>query len=390
MLCTTTLAQDLVPAPLASLEDFVPVSPTPRKLAVTVSPSDRTDVVRFFNEVYKTSQGVATEWSGDRSACLAGTTGQAYLDATVLRVNFFRAMAGLPADVTLSNTWNVKAQEAALMLSVKGELNHFPDPTWPCFTSGGAEAAGRSNITLGAHGAEAIDLYMDDPGANNIAVGHRRWILYPPTKLMGVGNIPGSGGQAANDLWVIGGAGSRPTQPEWVAWPPAGYLPYQLLPQRSGRWSFSYPQADFSNARVSMQHEGASIPLATYAPWPGYGDHTIVWVPEAISAGRPAADKTYNVLVSDVIAGGQTRSFSYFVTIIDPDAPVLGITTNPSGTLELSWSTAYPGYSLEYAASIGPSGTWEPAGSHVEVVGNWNVVQVQPSAGVRFFRLRRP
>ena len=59
----------------------------------------------------------------DRSTCTAGTTSQAYADATILRVNYFRAMAGLQADVVLSNAWNLKAQDAALMMSAQGALS---------------------------------------------------------------------------------------------------------------------------------------------------------------------------------------------------------------------------------------------------------------------------
>ncbi len=103
--------------------------------------------------------------SVNRRTCTAGTTSQAYADATILRVNYFRAMAGLPADVVLSNAWNLKAQDAALMMSAQGALSHSPDTNWSCYTSGGAEAAGKSNLALGADAAAAIDLYMDDQGS---------------------------------------------------------------------------------------------------------------------------------------------------------------------------------------------------------------------------------
>ena len=40
---------------------------------------------------------------------------------------------------------------------------------------------------------------MTDPGAGNTFVGHRRWVLYPPTRTMGVGDIPAQ----SNALYVV-------------------------------------------------------------------------------------------------------------------------------------------------------------------------------------------
>jgi hypothetical protein len=62
---------------------------------------------------------VASGWNGNRSTCTAGTTSQAYADATILRVNYYRAMTGLPGDVILSNLWNLQVQDAALMMSAQ-------------------------------------------------------------------------------------------------------------------------------------------------------------------------------------------------------------------------------------------------------------------------------
>jgi len=82
---------------------------------------------------------------------------------------------------------------------------------------------------------------------------------------MGTGNVPSTGGWAANDLWVIGGSGSRPAQPAWVAWPPPNYVPWQIMPRSSGRWSFSYPGATFTGASVFMQHAGTNVALTLEA-----------------------------------------------------------------------------------------------------------------------------
>jgi len=384
-------AQELGPPPLASEADFVPVPSLPGRKAVSVNPMDRAAVARFYQTTYRASDGVAAGWNGNRSNCDAGTTSQAYADATILRVNYFRAMVGLPGDVVLSNAWSLKAQEAALMMSAQGQLSHSPGTSWACYTAAGAEAAGKSNLALGADAAYAIDLYMDDPGSGgNAAVGHRRWILYPPTKIMGTGNIPGSGGWGANDLWVIGGAGSRPAQPEWVAWPPKGYVPYPILPRSSGRWSLSYRSATFTNARVFMQHAGTNVPVTLENQSQGYGDNTIVWVPQGVPTGAPAGDLTYTVTVSNVVVSSQARLFTYEVTLIDPDVPTLTQQLQANNTVRLSWPSTSTGYTLQRNASLSNPAGWTAVSPAPGVVGGEYVATVTATNAQQFFRLRKP
>jgi len=382
-------AQELGPPPLATERDFVPVWMVSPK-TVTVNPNDRADVVQLYQTVYKASQGVSSGWTGNRNNCTAGTTSQAYADATILRVNYFRAMTGLPGDIVLSNAWNLKAQDAALMMSAKGALSHSPDTNWTCYTAGGVEAAGKSNLALGADAAAAIDLYMDDPGSGgNAAVGHRRWILYPPTEIMGTGSIPASGGWAANDLWVIGGAGSRPAQPLWVAWPPAGYVPYQVMPRSSGRWSFSYAGASFANAVVLMQRLGTNVPVTLETQAQGYGDNTIVWVPQVVPTTAPTSDATYTVSVSNVLVSSQSRLFTYTVTIIDPDVPALAIQPAMINTMTLLWPSASTGYSLQQNSTLNNTTTWSNVNTTPQIISNQYVATITNSSGAKFFRLRK-
>jgi hypothetical protein len=383
-------SQELGPPPLADETDVVAVSGQSPQL-VTVNLNDRTAVAQFYQTTYLASQNVAAGWNGNRSTCTAGTTSQAYADATILRVNYFRAMAGLPGNVVLTNAWNLEAQEAALMMSAQGALSHSPGTNWSCYSAGGADAAGKSNLALGADAAAAIDLYMDDPGSGgNTAVGHRRWILYPPTQIMGTGNIPGTGGWAANDLWVIGGSGIRPAQPAWVAWPPPNYIPWQIMPQSSGRWSFSYPGAGFSGTTVSMQHAGTNVPVTLEAQAQGYGDNTIVWDPQGIPAGVPPTDLSYSVTVSNVLVSGQSRVFNYTVTIIDPNIPSLTINLRPTNNLAISWPTASTGYSLQQNSSPGNSAGWSNASVTPQVVGSQYVATVPIAVGQRYYRLQKP
>ena len=173
-----------------------------------------------------------------------GTTSSAFRDAVALRVNYYRAMAGVPAVIVFSDEFNRKSQQAALMMSANNQFNHAPPVTWKFYTAEGAEAAGKSNLTLGSTGPLAISSLMSDGNANNTAVGHRRWILYPQTQIMGTGNIPATGGfKATAALWIFDSnfARARPdTRDGFVAWPPPGFVPYQVV---FPRWSFTFSLA---------------------------------------------------------------------------------------------------------------------------------------------------
>jgi hypothetical protein len=385
-------AQELGPPPLADDAALVSEStPVAQAQLMPINLNDRAAVVQLYQTTYLASQGIASGWTGNRSTCTAGTTSQAYAEATISRVNCYRVMAGLPGDVVLTNTWNSKAQDAALMMSAQGSLSHSPGTNWSCYTANGAEAAGKSNLALGADAAGAIDLYMDDPGSGgNAAVGHRRWVLYPPTKTMGTGNIPSTGGWAANDLWVIGGSGSRPAQPAWVAWPPPNYVPYQIMPRSSGRWSFSYPGATFTGATVFMQRAGTNVALTLEAQAQGYGDNTIVWVPQGVPAGAPASDITYSVTLSNVVVSSQSRTFTYKVTIIDPNVPVLSVGLASGTNLTMSWPSSSSGYSLQQNTSPNTKTGWTNANVTPQLVGNQYVVKVPIGTGPRFYRLSKP
>ena len=288
---------------------------------LAVNPQDRQASLDFFNNIYHASEGVPIDWTGNPATCNEGTTSAVFRQAIRLRINYFRAMAGVPGIVALSDGFNRKAQKAALMMSVNNQLSHIPPPTWTCYSAEGAQAAGSSNLFLGVYSVNAIDGYMYDPGDGNYAVGHRRWILYPQTQLMGSGDIPPVNGYlAANALWVFDQFGTRPaTREEFVAWPPPGYVPYQVV---FPRWSFAYAGADFASTSVSMTLQGNTIAVNMDPVVNGYGENTFVWEPQVPSGTAPTTDQDYTVSISNVIVNGSPRSFVYHVIVFNPGAQV--------------------------------------------------------------------
>jgi hypothetical protein len=61
----------------------------------------------YFDE-YVPSEGVPSEWNGDIAAGNAGTVSPRYTAAILRRINYYRAMAGLPGAITFRHDWNLK------------------------------------------------------------------------------------------------------------------------------------------------------------------------------------------------------------------------------------------------------------------------------------------
>lgn len=287
---------------------------------LVVDTQSREAVRNFFNAVYQASENIPSGWDGNIEQCQAGQLSADYLAAIALRVNFFRAMAGVPAVITFNEEYNRKAQQAALMMSANNNLSHDPPASWLCYTKEGAQAAANSNLSLGSMGPQSITGLMEDSGTNNTAVGHRRWTLFPPTEVMGSGSVAGTEPLPATTvLWVFDNSVNNPrpaTREAFVSWPPSGFVPYQLV---FPRWSFSYPQADFSLARVSMQQQGTPIPVTLeLLNNPGMGDNTLVWVPDISLTTPPTTDISYTVKITQVLIDGKSQDFEYIVTVINP------------------------------------------------------------------------
>lgn len=117
--------------------------------ALTVDPSDRETSRIFYHTYYEWASQPGISWTGNVAGCDAGDTAAAFKDAVLLRINYFRAMAGVPGDITFSSVYSQKAQEAALMMSANNDLDHDPPSTWTCYTVDGYDGASHSNLHMG-------------------------------------------------------------------------------------------------------------------------------------------------------------------------------------------------------------------------------------------------
>lgn len=281
--------------------------------------ANREQVRQSYLTAIQATANTAIGWTGNQANCIAGDTAQAYKDAVLARVNWFRGMAGVPAGVGLDPSLNQQAQQAALIMSANKSLSHTPPSTWNCYTSTGGAAAGKSNLCYlsGYTDVGCISGYMRDDGGSNYMVGHRRWILYPQTTAMGTGDVAQSGTYPyTNALWVIPTtvAARSTTRDTFVAWPPRGYVPYQFI---FPRWSFSYPQANFGQTTVTVKREGVDLPITLETQAQGYGENTLVWVVSSPNVG-PGNDVRFQVSVNNVQTSQGLQSFQYEVIAMDP------------------------------------------------------------------------
>lgn len=309
---------------------------------LVVDLSTRQNALDFYNANYVNRSDTPISWTGNQASCNAGNTSSAFANQYIHRINYFRAMAGVPAGVTLSTDYNQKAQQAALMMSANDKLSHRPDSNWKCYTQAGKDAAGSSNLFLGMAGVDSVDGYVMDPGAGNAHVGHRRWLLHPATEKMGIGSVDDKDGfRQANAIWVFDDTiwNERPaTRDDFVAWPPPGFVPYNVI---FSRWSFAYPDADFSNASVSMSANGAAVSSSIEPVTDGFGENTFVWKTKGLADNKmwpkPNEDTPYTVTIRNVRIKGAARDFTYTVTVFDPAVEV----AIPS--IDVNFDTAAPG-----------------------------------------------
>lgn len=264
---------------------------------------------------YAPKQTLPIDWLlGSVGSCLPGSTASVTNQATLSSLNYVRSLAGL-APVTFSWKMNASAQRAALIMAANEKLSHTPSSNWRCWSSTGAKTAAKSNLALSYPSLKAgriIELYMDDPGSSNTAVGHRRWLLNPFTTKMGSGSTP-----TANAIQVMGPTNPYRPNPKWVSWPTSGYFPNPMEP--NGRWSFSagYKSISFKYAKVQVySSNGKKISLKKYPVHGGYAMPTLVWqMPSNISK-----TDSYHVYIGNMKKAGVPGTFGthYWVRLFTP------------------------------------------------------------------------
>jgi len=282
--------------------------------------SDKAEAIEDYYTNYLESRidSDLLQWTGDVTNCNQGTISSIARDKLLQRINYFRRMVGVEDQIVFSSNLDDKCQQAALMMDANGSLSHDPPSNWLCFSTEGAEAAAKSNLFGGVSALpivnrfNPVDDYIDDQGVSNALVGHRRWLLNSKAKIFGVGQT-----NNYNAMWVLQSTINPSVYNNFIAYPPAGYIPNTLV---YDRWSFSVPGANFNNASVTVIDMNTnSIPISVNGSNNnGAGDNIIVWEPSGIMTDS-SEDVLYTVMINGVVlTDGTNRNFTYTTKIFEP------------------------------------------------------------------------
>ena len=320
---------------------------------------DRAEVAAAYrDEVFLPDQAVpALGWTGNVGGCVVGTISTAARQSALDRINWYRRMAGLEP-VVFDADYNHQSQAAALnMLANPPPLTHNPSPSSACYSADAATGAGKGNLAEGSATSRApahvIDLWVDDGSNISPGVGHRSGLLDPRILRTGYGQVQNGSGWAAGQRWLpssaadlgprtVTGSGSVAAVPATgqraVVWPPAGFVPYAHTYRL---WSLQYVGACFDDVSITVTGPFGTVhpdpvDLGPHAPdgdpdclGPGYlPESTVSWdMGPTLGLGafggptvhpRPDGDIDYDVTVTGVDLDGAATSFTYTVTVFDP------------------------------------------------------------------------
>ncbi|MCB1303264.1 MAG: ankyrin repeat domain-containing protein, partial [Leptospiraceae bacterium] len=310
-----------------------------RSGALTVDRTNRRAVAQFFKDHYVPYNQVQNQWTGSVNGCRVGANSKAYDEATLQNLQYYRAMAGVPSDVSFDEKYNAKARAAALIMEAKNDLSHNPPTNWPCYSQEGAKGAGSSNLCLGCVGPNAIDAYVQDNGVGG--VGHRHWALHPKQKVLGTGSS-----KRAHALYVFGDW--RPDEEvssiKAVVWPPEGYVPFKFGLHPDYPWSYQSfaDSSSHKDAQVKMTHNGKNVSLRKEQGNNGI----LVWYPTGLpdtyrsNDWKKDGDYKVDVEITNLIVDGKAQTIRYSVTFIDPEAVLQENNTDNSTTTDTENTTA--------------------------------------------------
>ena len=85
--------------------------------ALSVNITNREEVRIFFKTVYNSGENAESGWTGNQATCTAGTSSPDFQDQVAVRINFYRAMAGIPAGIGLNSFWSSQDRKSTRLNS---------------------------------------------------------------------------------------------------------------------------------------------------------------------------------------------------------------------------------------------------------------------------------
>ncbi|HWE02474.1 MAG TPA: CAP domain-containing protein [Tepidisphaeraceae bacterium] len=250
------------------------------------------------------------------------------LARALAKLNGYRYLCDLQADVVLDDEEINLCQYASEVLAKLGHLTHTPEKPSGYDDKAyqlGRDGCGHSNIFQGGDAIASVSAYMNDSDASNIdRLGHRRWILHPSMAKTGFGM---SGQFSA--MYSFDGSRQNTPDYEYVCFPPRGWCPMNMFGP-NWAWSVSVNPAKYKvtdGAKLEIFPVDSSLaraarPLASeYAHLDrgGYGVNNAI-------IGRPPATAVRPGVVYEVVVRGvntqddMPADISYYVSFYNAPA----------------------------------------------------------------------
>ncbi|QJD86823.1 CAP domain-containing protein [Cohnella herbarum] len=188
-----------------------------------------------------------------------------YIQDGVNAINFYRFISGLSDNITATKPLNVQAQFGSVLLAAEDNFSHTPKKPADMskdFYGKGYESTSSANIyaSFGYDGhivTRSINAYMDDSDTYNLSVlGHRRWILNPPLKFVGIGLAESEDEWTYSALQVFDTSGNKKLEHNFVAYPGESPFPIEVFGPHQA-WSISlnmdkFKKPEKKNVKVSL------------------------------------------------------------------------------------------------------------------------------------------
>ena len=236
-------------------------------------------------------------------------------------INFYRYIAGLPADVTLNSEYSEYAQAASLINAANGKLSHYPDKP-----AGMSDAMyekayagdGKCNIASGYDNVRCATMYgwMDDSYGGNIGhVGHRRWILNPEMKQTGFGAV-----ESYCSMYCFDDSRSGYFTGDYVAWPapntPLEMFAGSLFSVNLGD-EYDDPSIDSVRIELSSKTLGTKWVINKNSGYDLYVNNELYGMSKCIifKAVDLDAEDTVSVKISGIYKDGEESPIKYTVNL---------------------------------------------------------------------------
>src|SRR5688572_810254 len=100
----------------------------------SINITNRAEVRAFYTNIYLSSVGVPLETSAfSQGTCYHGTNSSRFKEATLRRLNYYRALAGVSANIVIDPLAEPEFQAAALVIHLNS-LSYAPPPSFACWS----------------------------------------------------------------------------------------------------------------------------------------------------------------------------------------------------------------------------------------------------------------